>query len=97
MMVLAIGTTTTIITPPTTYATAGMGNCKDDPDEECTPQKDRVGADDPDDDDANRDGPGGDDGDPNDVDEKGEANCWGKVSSALGHQQNERPGPAHAK
>lgn len=69
-MVLAIGTMTTITTTKTqTFATAGMGNCKDDPDEECTPQRDRVGNDDPNDEDVDREGPGGEDGDPNDNDE----------------------------
>jgi hypothetical protein len=106
MLILAATVSVSAIsfTTQTTYATAGMGNCKDDPDEECTPQKDRVGNDDPDDEDADRDGPGGEGGsagDPGqgntgDPSDEGEANCWGKVSSALGHQQNERPGPAHS-
>lgn len=91
-MVLAIGTMTTITTTTTqTFATAGMGNCKDDPDEECTPQRDRVGNDDPNDEDVDRDGPGGEDGDPNDNDE-GEANCWGKVTSGLAHNNDGKPG-----
>ena len=99
MSVSAVGTIST-----TTYASTGMGNCKNDPDPEsaCTEQRDRVGADadDPDNDgeDADRDGPGGSDESPTTDEDDGnsEANCWGKVSSALGEQQNEIPGPAHA-
>jgi hypothetical protein len=91
--------------PITVHATTGMGNCKAEDD--CTRQPDRVGADndDPDNEgeDADRDGPGGsdespeteEDDDPN-TPENDEANCWGKVSSALGKQQNEIEGPAHA-
>jgi hypothetical protein len=78
----------------------GMGNCNNSPDD-CQPQKDRVGNDDDTDTDADRDGPGGEGGSAGDLgqgedDGKGEANCWGKVSSALGQQENEREGPAHA-
>ena len=91
-MVLAIGTMT-ITTPTTTYATTGMGNCKDQDD--CTRQPDRVGADadDPDNagEDAARDGPGGSDTDPND-DDTGEANCWGKVTSSLTQNDDDQPG-----
>ena len=85
-------------TVPTTDATTGMGNCKEEDD--CTRQPDRVGADndDPDNEgeDAERDGPGGSDESPETEEDEGEANCWGKVSSALGKQQNEIEGPAHA-
>ena len=85
--------------PSYVYASTGMGNCNDEP-EGCIPQKDRVGADadDPDNEgeDADRDGPGGSDESPETEEDEGEANCWGKVSSALGEQQNEDPGPAHA-
>jgi hypothetical protein len=89
-IVLAIGTTT--IAP--LFATTGMSNCTQDPDrEDCNPQPDRVGNDNPDDNDADRDGPGGADGDPND-DDTGEQNCWGKVTSSLAHNEgeNEKPG-----
>jgi hypothetical protein len=82
----------------------GMGNCNNSPDD-CEPQKDRVGNDDDTDTDADRDGPGGEGGscdsdgcDPGqgntgDPSDEGEANCWGKVSSALGQTQDH---PAHA-
>lgn len=43
------------------------------------------------DEDVDRDGPGGEDGDPNDNDE-GEANCWGKVTSGLAHNNDGKPG-----
>jgi hypothetical protein len=81
----------------------GMGNC--DSGDDCEPQPDRVGNDDDTDTDANRDGPGGEGGscdsdgcDPGqgntgDPSDEGEANCWGKVSSALGQTQDH---PAHA-
>ena len=91
MSVSAVATSTT-----TTYATTGMGNCRDEP-VGCTPQKDRVGADndDPDNDseDADRDGPGGDDGVGQETDnDEGEANCWGKVTSSLTQNDDDQPG-----
>ena len=48
------------------YGSLAMGNCKEL--DNCTDQKDRVGADD---DEVSRDGP----------DDEGEENCWGKVTS----------------
>lgn len=63
---LAIITATTASAAVPVFATVGMGNCKNE--ENCIPQKDRVGADDPD---VTRDGP----------DDEGEANCWGQVTS----------------
>ena len=72
----------------------GMGNC--DSGDDCEPQPDRVGNDDDTDTDADRDGPGGADESPTTDEDEGEANCWGKVSSALGKQQNEIDGPAHS-
>ncbi len=91
MSVSAIGTTT--------YATVGMGNCNRNPDD-CEPQKDRVGNDDPDDSDADRDGPGGEggsegdpgQGDTGDPSDEGEENCWGKVTSSLAHNDDDQPG-----
>lgn len=98
MLILAMSVSVVGTISTTTYATTGMGNCKEE--ENCTRQPDRVGADndDPDNDgqDADRDGPGGSDESPETEEDEGEANCWGKVSSALGKQQNEDPGPAHA-
>ena len=59
-IVLAVGT---MSTTSTTYATTGMSNCTQDPEAtDCNPQPDRVGNDEPNDEDATRDGPGGDDG-----------------------------------
>ena len=96
MSVSAVGTIST-----TTYATTGMGNCRDEPEgSDCVPQKDRVGNDDPDDNDADRDGPGGaggSEGDPGqgntgDPSDEGESNCWGKVASALAHNDDGKPG-----
>lgn len=74
----------------TAYASTGMGNCKNSPDD-CERQPDRVGNDDPNDTDADRDGPGGEDGDPTD-DDTGEQNCWGKVSSGLAQKEDGKPG-----
>ena len=48
------------------YGSLAMGNCKEL--DNCTDQRDRVGADD---DEVSRDGP----------DDEGEENCWGKVTS----------------
>ena len=90
MSVSAVATSTT-----TTYATTGMGNCRDEP-EGCIPQKDRVGADNDDPDnpgeDADRDGPGGSDESPETEEDEGEANCWGKVTSSLTQNDDDQPG-----
>ena len=87
-----------VVTVPVTsvMASTGMGNCRNEP-VGCTPQKDRVGADndDPDNDseDADRDGPGGDDGVGQETDnDEGEANCWGKVTSSLTQNVDDQPG-----
>jgi hypothetical protein len=65
---LAITMTTS---PISVNASTGMSNCKEDPtDPDCNDQPDRVGADDPE---VERDGP----------DERGDENCWGKVTSEL--------------
>src|ERR687891_120665 len=67
-IVLAIGTSTTSVV----YATTGMSNCTEDPENaDCNPQPDRVGNDHDENNEVTRDGP----------DEKDEANCWGKVTS----------------
>ena len=64
-----------VVTLPPVFASTGMSNCNDeDPDNDnpdCNDQKDRVGNDEEDDEDAPRDGP----------DEQEDANCWGKVTS----------------
>ncbi len=66
-----------------------MSNCPQDPDrEDCNPQPDRVGNDNPA---VDRDGPGGDDGDPM-MTMTGEANCWGKVTSSLTQNDDDHPG-----
>lgn len=55
-----------------TYATTGMSNCTEEPEnDDCNPQPDRVGNDHDEDDEVTRDGP----------DDEGEENCWGKVTS----------------
>ena len=65
-----------MMAPSTASASLGMGNCQEDPDEECVPQKERTGNDHSNDDDptndedADRDGP-----------DEDSANCWGKVTS----------------
>ena len=68
-----------VTTTPSVFASTGMGG---DPPGQGTdnPQPDRVGNDEEDDEDADRDGPGGEDGTPEEEDE-GEVNCWGKVTS----------------
>lgn len=83
MSVSAAVETTSITT--TTYATTGMSHCNDEDDadnDDCNPQPDRVGNDDPDDNDADRDGP----------DDEGQSNCWGKVTSGLAHKDDGKPG-----
>jgi hypothetical protein len=76
------------ITTLPVFASTGMSNCNDEPEEEesedCDTQADRVGNDDPNDEDADRDGP----------DDEGEENCWGKATSSLAHNEgeDEKPG-----
>lgn len=78
-IVLAIGTSTTA----PLFATTGMSNCTEEPDnDDCNPQPDRVGNDHDEDNEVNRDGP----------DDEGEANCWGKVSSGLAQKDDGKPG-----
>jgi hypothetical protein len=76
------------------FATTGMSNCTEEPDNsDCNPQPDRVGNDDDPSEDADRDGPGGDDGaGQEDDDDTGEANCWGKVTSSLTKNDDGKPG-----
>jgi hypothetical protein len=67
-IVSAIGTSTTA----PLFATTGMSNCTEEPEnEDCNPQPDRVGNDHDENNEVTRDGP----------DEKEDANCWGKVTS----------------
>jgi hypothetical protein len=76
----------TITTLPV-FASTGMSNCNDESEEEesedCDTQADRVGNDDPNDEDADRDG----------ADDEGEENCWGKVTSSLAHNEGEDEQP----
>lgn len=79
------------------YASTGMSNCREEPeDPDCNDQPDRVGNDDPDDGDADRDGPGGaggEAGEPGQGDsDEGEANCWGKVTASLTQNDDDQPG-----
>lgn len=73
LALLAVTTTTATATVPSdVFASRGMSNCDEEPEEEdCNDQPDRVGNDEENDEDADRDGP----------DEKEDANCWGKVTS----------------
>jgi hypothetical protein len=75
LLLLVIAPTTAVMmTPPTTpaFASTGMSNCTEEPDnEDCNPQPDRVGNDHDEDNEVNRDGP----------DDEGDSNCWGKVTS----------------
>ena len=102
LALLTLGVPITLMLPNTVLASTGMSNCNDEDENndnpDCNDQPDRVGNDDPNDSDADRDGPGGDDGDPNDSDE-GDSNCWGKVTSELakgggigGHSSDPVPG-----
>ena len=64
--------TLTVSSNNITYATTGMSNCTEEPEnDDCNPQPDRVGNDHDEDDEVTRDGP----------DDEGEENCWGKVTS----------------
>ena len=102
-IVIAAIVFSTTATFSTSYATTGMSDCKENPDnEDCNPQPDRVGNDDDTDTDADRDGPGGAGGnigqDPGDTDDdpdtpqQDEANCWGKVSAGLAQNDDGKPG-----
>jgi hypothetical protein len=98
MLALLLATMTMAVTTTTpVFATTGMSNCRDEPEnDDCNPQPDRVGNDDPDDNDADRDGPGGAGGaagEPGQGDsDDGEANCWGKVTSSLTKNDDGKPG-----
>jgi hypothetical protein len=82
-----------IMVPSTVFASTGMSNCTEEPDnEDCNPQPDRVGNDDDPSEDADRDGPGGDDESPDEEEDQGEANCWGKVTSSLTKNDDGKPG-----
>ena len=76
LLVLTVPTAMMVPNSNTVFASLGMGNCQEDPDEECVPQKERTGNDHSNDDDetndedADRDGP-----------DEDSANCWGKVTS----------------
>jgi hypothetical protein len=74
------------------FASTGMSHCNDEDDSDnadCNDQRDRVGNDEENDEDADRDGPGGEDDTPEEEDDDPEtpqnddANCWGKVTSEL--------------
>ena len=82
-----------ITVPSTVYASTGMSNCTEEPDnEDCNPQPDRVGNDDDPSEDADRDGPGGDDESPDEEEDDGDSNCWGKVTSSLTKNDDGKPG-----
>jgi hypothetical protein len=69
--------------PSVVFASTGMSNCTEDPDDEdCNPQPDRVGNDHDEDDEVTRDGP----------DDEDEENCWGQVSKGLAQKDDEQPG-----
>lgn len=95
LLAIVFSTTTTF---STTYATTGMSDCRENPDnDDCNPQPDRVGNDDDTDGDADRDGPGGEGGsigDPGQGEDDGreDANCWGKVTSSLTKNDDGKPG-----
>jgi hypothetical protein len=92
LALLVVTTTITATIPSTVFASTGMSNCREEPDDpDCFDQPNRVGNDEENDEDADRDGPGGDDGDETDDDE-GEANCWGKVSSGLAQNDDGKSG-----
>jgi hypothetical protein len=78
------------ITTLPVLASTGMSNCREEPDDpDCNDQPDRVGNDEENDEDADRDGPGGEDDTPEEEDDdpdtpqNDDANCWGKVTSEL--------------
>ena len=66
-----------MMAPSNAFASLGMGNCQEDPDEECVPQKERTGNDHSNDDDPTND----EDADRDGPDEQEDSNCWGKVTS----------------
>jgi hypothetical protein len=54
------------------FASTGMSNCTEEPEnDDCNPQPDRVGNDEENDEDAERDG----------ADEQEDSNCWGQTTS----------------
>jgi hypothetical protein len=93
LLALLVLTVPITVLPSTVFASRGMSNCTEEPDEEdCNPQPDRVGNDDDPSVDADRDGPGGDDESPDEEEDQGEANCWGKVTSSLTKNDDGKPG-----
>jgi hypothetical protein len=93
LLALLVLTVPIMVLPSTVFASTGMSNCTEEPDEEdCNPQPDRVGNDDDPSEDADRDGPGGDDESPDEEEDDGEANCWGKVTSSLTKNDDGKPG-----
>lgn len=83
---IAIATTTMTMTTSPVFASTGMSNCTEEPEnDDCNPQPDRVGNDHDEDDEVTRDGP----------DEKDDANCWGKVSSEFAQRDDGQPGGGH--
>ena len=84
-----------VLTLPPVFASTGMSNCREEPDDpDCNDQPDRVGNDNDDDEspDADRDGPGGDDESPDEEEDDGDSNCWGKVTSSLTQNDDGKPG-----
>ena len=78
--VLALGS---LVFSVPAFASTGMSNCTEDPEnEDCNPQPDRVGNDHDEDDEVNRDGP----------DDEGDENCWGQVSKGLAQKDDGKPG-----
>ena len=55
LLVLTVPTAIMVPSPNTASASLGMGNCQEDPDEECVPQKERTGNDHSNDDDPTND------------------------------------------
>ena len=93
MLVLTVPITITMVPTNTVFASTGMSNCTQEPDEEdCNPQPDRVGNDDDPSTDADRDGPGGDDDTPEVEDDDGDSNCWGQVSKGLAQKDDGKAG-----
>ena len=92
LLVLAVP----ITVPSTVFASTGMSNCREEPDDpDCNDQPDRVGNDNDDDEspDADRDGPGGDDGAGQETDDdSGDSNCWGQVSKGLAQKDDGKAG-----
>jgi hypothetical protein len=83
------------ITTLPVFASTGMSNCNDEDEAndnpDCNDQRDRVGNDEENDEDADRDGPGGEDSDETDDDE-GDENCWGQVSKGLAQKDDDQSG-----